>query len=108
MYRRVGCETLDRDNYQRNKDMTDAPQNTYNHFESQPIPYSVIKQRRSGVNIIEAFLLLFVAFKLAHIIAWSWIIVLAPAWLPIVAAASMAMFGKTVRSLIEKRMRNRW
>lgn len=66
------------------------------------------KQGRSGINILEAFLLLFVAFKLAHIIKWSWIFVLAPGWLPVAAAILSALFGKALRSIINKRLRNHW
>ena len=34
------------------------------------------------LGFFDALALLFIAFKLAGVIAWSWLWVLAPAWLP--------------------------
>lgn len=47
-----------------------------------------------GVTTEGLLLVLFVALKLTHVIAWSWLWVLAPMWIPLAIAVVVAgIFG---------------
>lgn len=49
------------------------------------------KSVAKGVTFVDLLALLFIAFKLAHIISWPWIWVLAPFWIPLLGI--LALFG---------------
>ena len=46
-----------------------------------------------GLGFFEALTLLFVALKLCGVITWSWLWVLAPAWLPAAIIIIIAFFA---------------
>jgi hypothetical protein len=44
---------------------------------------NLVKTHKSyGIEFTDALALIFISFKLAHVITWSWIWVLAPLWVP--------------------------
>ncbi len=47
-----------------------------------------------GMNFTDGLALLLIAFKLANIIQWSWLWVLAPLWISFVIAALYLAFKK--------------
>ena len=55
---------------------------------------------RNLASFLQMLLLLFIGLKLADIIQWSWWWVLAPGWIPLLAAALIVAAG-TVLQLID-------
>lgn len=47
----------------------------------------------AGPNVINLLLVLFVAFKLAGIITWSWVWVLSPMWIAVAVVLLAAFLG---------------
>ena len=45
----------------------------------------------SGLGFIEALTILFIAYKLAGLITWSWLWVLSPIWLSILLVAIVVL-----------------
>lgn len=45
-----------------------------------------VQARSGGVGFLGLLLLLFIALKLTNVIAWSWVWVLAPFWIPLAIA----------------------
>jgi hypothetical protein len=58
-----------------------------------------------GPNIINMLLVLFVAFKLAGIITWSWVWVLSPLWISVAAVLLAAFMGGVFNSVNSDRGR---
>ena len=55
-----------------------------------------------GVGFLGLLTLLFIALKLTSVIAWSWLWVLAPFWIP-VALAVVVLIGAAVFSAVTDR-----
>lgn len=54
----------------------------------------IINYNNGGIGFCSALALLFIAFKLLHIINWSWLWVLAPIWIPsAIAVAVLIIVG---------------
>lgn len=51
-----------------------------------------------GPNLVNLLLVLFVAFKLAGIISWSWLWVLSPIWI----SAALVFVGAAIGAVIKK------
>ena len=54
--------------------------------------------KKYGISVMDIFLVLlaivFITLKLCKVIAWSWLWVLSPIWIPIaIALAALAIFG---------------
>lgn len=49
------------------------------------------------VILVDGLILLFIAFKLAHIINWSWVWVLAPIWVSLPIGILILIFYKRRR-----------
>lgn len=47
-------------------------------------------QTSGGIGFTGLLTVLFVALKLTHVIAWSWLWVLSPIWIPLVSVAVIA------------------
>ena len=52
-----------------------------------------------GVGFLGLLTLLFIAYKLAGIIAWSWLLVLAPLWIPLAIAAVAFILAVIVQAV---------
>ena len=50
----------------------------------------------SGIGFIEALTILFIAYKLAGLIAWSWLWVLSPLWITFSVLAVIAVIALAV------------
>lgn len=48
---------------------------------------------------------LFIGLKLAHVIAWSWVWVLAPLWvIPVIAIVALAFIGNAFMAIFRRRL----
>lgn len=52
---------------------------------------NVTVSRNSGIGVAGLLGVLFIALKLTGVIAWSWLWVLAPFWIPLVFALGVAI-----------------
>lgn len=50
----------------------------------------------SGIGFVEALTILFIAYKLAGLIAWSWLLVLSPLWITFSVLAVIAVIALAV------------
>ena len=57
---------------------------------------------RGGVGFCGLLTIVFVALKLLHVINWSWVWVLAPIWIPVVAVIAYLIFLAVIVSRINK------
>lgn len=60
------------------------------------------------VNSIELLTLLFVAFKLAHIIAWPWLWVVSPVWIIAIPSIISAYLKIRAKRRLEKLIANKF
>ena len=57
-------------------------------------------KRNGGISLFTVLLIIFVTLKLAGIIHWPWIWVLAPLWIPFVIGAIILTIAITVAGFI--------
>ena len=56
----------------------------------------------SGIGFCGALTVLFVGLKLTHQIAWSWVWVLSPLWMPLVLLIALIAFCELLQRWVEK------
>lgn len=56
----------------------------------------------SGISFVSLLLLAFIILKLCHVIAWKWIWVFAPMWIPL-GIAALCGIGLLVLKLTDKK-----
>jgi len=54
-----------------------------------------------GGRIMEVLLVVFITMKLTGVIDWSWVLVLAPLWVPIMVVMSIIVAGSIWCILVE-------
>ena len=52
-----------------------------------------MNQVQSGASLTTLLTVLFIALKLTHVIAWSWVWVLAPLWISALATATILILA---------------
>lgn len=61
-----------------------------------------MERSSSGIGFCGALTVLFVGLKLTHQIAWSWVWVLSPLWMPLVLLAALIAFCEILQRWVEK------
>ena len=61
-----------------------------------------MKRSSSGISFCGALTVLFVGLKLTHQIAWSWVWVLSPLWMPLVFLIALIAFCELLQRWVEK------
>ena len=57
---------------------------------------------RKGLDFIEAFALILITLKLCGVIAWGWVWVLAPLWIPAVIFVGITVFALVVKKVVQR------
>ena len=65
-------------------------------------------QTNSSITFTGLLLLTFIILKLTHVINWSWLWVLAPAWMPLGLVISIMIIILIIKNVIKRRKTNVW